>query len=162
MRRNNLLIPGFLALLATTAFAEDGWIKRPADVRSDQSAAADSVAAVKKGQRVQVLERSGNWVKVDANGKTGWIAADTLSSREVKADVNLLGHGSGAEMSSGAAAKGLEPIAGDYARSHHVTDDGLNQMLAIRKSISSQMLSDFVKDGGIEPGRRPRQTDSGK
>jgi uncharacterized protein YraI len=162
MKRKFLPAALALALAASAARAEDAWIKRPADVRADQSAAADPVASVQKGQRVHVLERSGNWVKVDANGRTGWLAADTVSSREVKADVNLLGHGSGAEMSSGAAAKGLQPIAGDYARSHHVTEEGLNQMIAIRKSVTSQMLSDFVKDGGIESGRRPRQTDSSK
>ena len=158
MTRKTLLPALILAALATTARAEDVWIKRAADVRNDQSAAGDLVVAVQKGQRVQVLERSGNWVKVDVKGQSGWVSADTISSREVKPDTDLVGHGSGAEMSSGAAIKGLQPIAGDYARSRSLSKEGLNEMTAIKKSVTPKMLKDFVADGEIEAPPRPART----
>ena len=153
MKRKRLASALLLAALtATTARAEDVWIKRQADARSDASAAAESVVTVQKGQKVKVLERTGPWVQIDAgNGKVGWVAADSISNREVKPDTNLMGRGSGAEMSSGAAIKGLQPIAGDYARQRGLTKEGLDQMLAIRKSVTSKQLSDFIKDGNIEP-----------
>ena len=155
MPRKHLMPLALLATLACTARAEDGWIKRAADARADQSAAADVVAPVQKGQKVTVLERADAWVKIDVNGKVGWVAADTLSSRPVKADTSLAGRGSGAEMSSGAAIKGLQPIAGDYARGQHLRTDGLEEMVSIKKSVTSQMLTDFVKDGNIErPARK--------
>lgn len=154
MTRKTMLPAVLLAAMAGTAGAEDVWIKRSADVRNDQSAAGDLVVAVQKGQRAHLLERSGNWVQVDVNGKIGWVAADSVSTREVKADTNLFGQGSGAEMSSGAAIKGLQPIAGDYARARNLSKEGLNEMTAIKKSVTPKMLKDFVAEGAIEPGSR--------
>jgi hypothetical protein len=161
MIRNKIVPALLLAMLATAANAEDVWIKRSADVRNDQSAAADTVVAVTKGQRVQVLERSGPWVRVSVNGKEGWVSSESVSSREVKPDTDLVGRGSGAEMSSGAAIKGLQPIAGDYAKSRSLSKAGLDEMIAIKKSVSPTMLKDFIDQGAIErPVRRRRPADS--
>jgi hypothetical protein len=152
------LIPAFLlATLAGAAGADDVWLKRSADVRNDQSAAGDLVVPVAKGQRVQLLQRGSGWVQVNANGKIGWVAADSISSREVKPDTNLLGRDSSAEMSSGAAIKGLQPIAGDYARNRHLSKDGLDKMTAIKESVTSKMLRDFVADGPIESPARTQK-----
>jgi hypothetical protein len=156
-----IVLSGILLCLAASARAEDVWIKRQADMRADASAAADTVAPVQKGQKVHLLERSGPWVKVDlGGGKVGWLSSDSVSSREVKPDTNLMGHSSAAEMSSGAAIKGLQPIAGDYARQRGLSKEGLDEMLAIRKSVTPQMLDDFVKEGNIEsPPRKPAKTE---
>ena len=161
MTRKIVLSGVLLCLTASAARAEDVWIKRQADVRADASAAADAVAPVQKGQKVHLVERSGPWVKVDlGGGKVGWLSADSVSNREVKPDTNLIGRSSAAEMSSGAAIKGLQPIAGDYARQRGLTKEGLDEMLAIRKSVTPQMLNDFVKEGNIEaPPRKPAKTE---
>src|SRR5215813_9949471 len=96
-----IVLSGILLCLAASTRAEDVWIKRQADVRADASAAADAVAPVQKGQKVHLVERSGPWVKVDlGGGKVGWLAADSVSNREVKPDTNLIGRSSAAEMSS--------------------------------------------------------------
>ena len=162
MNRKQYLPALLLAGLAINASAEDVWLKRSADVRNDQSPAGDLVVAVQKGQRVHVLERGGEWVRVDVNGKEGWVSADSVSSREVKADSNLFGQGSGAEMSSGAAIKGLQPIAGDYARARSLSKEGLNEMIAIKKAVTPKMLKEFVAEGFIEPPARGRKSDSSK
>ena len=155
MTRQRMLPAILLAALATSAHAEDVWIKRSADVRNDPSSAGDLVVPVTKGQRVHVLERNGPWVNIDVNGKTGWVSADSISTREVKADTDLIGRGSGAEMSSGAAIKGLQPIAGDYAEKRSLSKAGLNEMLAIKKTVTPKLLKDFVAEGSIErPARR--------
>lgn len=144
-----------LATVAGAALADDVWVKRSADVRNDPSAAGDLVMPVTKGQRVHVLERNDPWVRVELDGKSGWISADSVSSREVKPDTDFIGRGSGAEMSSGAAIKGLQPIAGDYARTHSLSKEGLNEMTAIKKSVTPKMLKDFVAEGSIEkPSRK--------
>lgn len=155
MNRYRMLPALLLAGLSTTAFAEDVWIKRSADVRNDPSSAGDLVVPVIKGQRVHLLERNGPWVRVELNGQSGWVSADSISSREVKADTDLIGRGSGAEMSSGAAIKGLQPIAGDYAQARHLSKEGLNEMTSIKKSVTPKMLKDFVAEGSIErPARK--------
>ena len=155
MKRFKIWPAIFIAGMAVTAQAEDVWIKRSADVRNDPSVAGDLVVAVAKGQRVHVIERNGPWVQVDVNGKTGWVSTDSLSSREVKPDTDLIGRGSGAEMSSGAAIKGLQPIAGDYAKTRNLSKAGLDEMTAIKKSVTPRMLKDFVAEGPIErPAKR--------
>src|SRR5437763_5083961 len=115
-----------LGAIGNAALAEDVWIKRAAEVRSEQGPVGDTVASVVKGQKVHVLERSGDWVRVDAAGQVGWVAADSVSSREVKRDSGLLGGASGDEMSSGAAIKGLEPIAEDYHRTRNLSTAGVD------------------------------------
>ena len=157
MTRKQLTSAFLLATLAGTAGADDVWIKRSADVRNDQSAAGDLVVPVTKGQRVQLLQRADNWVQVDVNGKIGWVAADSVSSREVKPDTDLIGRGSSAEMSSGAAIKGIEPIAGDYALNKRLSKAGLDEMTAIKKSVTGKMLKDFVADGPIEAPARSQK-----
>jgi uncharacterized protein YgiM (DUF1202 family) len=149
-----------MAVIGTAARAEDVWIKRAAEVRSEQGPVGDTLASVVKGQKVHVLERSGDWVRVDAGGQIGWVAADSVSSREVKRDSGLIGGSSGAEMSSGAAIKGLEPIAEDYRRTRNLSTAGVDEMIRIHKSVSGKMLKDFMTEGGIEPARKGRKPDS--
>ena len=146
--------------VSSAALAEDVWIKRAAEVRSEQGPVGDTVASVIKGQKVHVVERSGDWVRVDAGGQVGWVAADSVSSREVKRDSGLLGGSSGAEMSSGAAIKGLEPIAEDYRRARNLSTAGVDEMIRIHKSVSGKMLKDFIAEGQIEPARKARKGDS--
>ena len=157
MKRKQLIPAFLLATLAGTAGAEDAWLKRSADVRNDQSAGGDLVVPVAKGQRVQLLQRGNGWVQVDVNGKIGWVAADSISSREVKADTNFIARGTSAEPSMGAAARGLEPIADDYARNKRLSKAGLDEMIAIKKSVTSKMLKDFVADGPIESPSRTQK-----
>ncbi len=150
MARKRFLPVLLLATVAGAALADDVWVKRSADVRNDPSAAGDLVMPVTKGQRVRVIERNDPWVRIELDGKSGWISADSVSSREVKRDTDFIGRGSGAEMSSGAAIKGLQPIAGDYARTRSLSKEGLNEMTAIKKSVTPKMLKDFVAEGSIE------------
>ena len=62
----------------------------------------------------------------------------------------LVGLGALALQPCGAAIKGLQPIAGDYARSRSLSKEGLNEMIAIKKKVSPKMLKDFIADGPIE------------
>jgi hypothetical protein len=156
MKLNKLLSSALLAaLFASAALAEDNWIKRNAELRTDPSAAGSTVAKVQKGDKVQVLEKSGAWVKVDLKGKTGWVSADSLSSREVKPDAHLTGAlGTSAESSTGAAAKGLQEDTRVYAQNQHLSTHGIDEMIDIKKSITPAMLKDFVADGNINPPRK--------
>src|SRR6266567_3773874 len=80
MRIQNIILASVLTLLLTaSAFAEDQWLRREAQLRAEPSAAGTPVAALAKGDRVAVVESSGAWVKVDFKGTSGWIAADSLS-----------------------------------------------------------------------------------
>src|SRR5437868_15353194 len=109
------LIATTLALAITsTALAESLWVKSAtADLREGKGAVYPSVATVSKGQEVTVVSRDGKWVQVSAAGKTGWVFESALSTSKVNGDMNLM-PGAAAEMSTGIAARGLQPGAESY------------------------------------------------
>ena len=157
--KKKLYTTAILIALASAVNAEDAWIKQPAVLRDDGSAAGQEISKMVKGDQGVVLERADGWVKVNFNGKVGWVSANSLSARPTKADTKLLGGNSSAEASGGAAGKGLEPIAADYANTHNLSTAGLDQMVKFKKTISSQMLKDFVADGNIQrPAKRTATT----
>ena len=149
-----ILLTAVATSLATNAGAEDVYLKRPVGLLSDSSAAADRVANAQKGDKATVIERNANWVKVNLNGKEGWVGADSLSQRPVKADTALLGGNSMARASDAEAGKGLEPMSIDYSKSHNLSPAGINEMVAVRKAITSAMLKDFVTTGQIESPKK--------
>ena len=148
--------------VVSTALAEDNWIKRNADLRTDPSAAGDLVVKAQKGDKVSVLEKNGAWVKVEFKGKTGWVAADSLSAREVKSEAHLTGAlGTSAESSTGAAAKGLQQDTIAYAANQHLSTRGVDEMVAIKKSVTAEMLKAFVEEGNIKAPRKHRSSGDG-
>lgn len=143
-----------LVLLTGGVNADDVWLKNNAVVRSDMSPAADKVADVLKGAKVQQLDKQGNWIKISVNGKTGWVAASSISNRPQKADSGLLGGNSLAQSSSAAAAKGLEPMAAQFASNQRLSTAGLSKMEQIKKSVTPQMFNDFMADGHLGHGSK--------
>ena len=143
-----------LLLLAGGVNADDVWLKNNAVVRSDMSPAADKVADVLKGAKVQQLDKQGNWIKISVNDKTGWVAASSISNRPQKADSGLIGGNSLAQSSSAAAAKGLEPMAAQFASNQRLSTAGLSKMEQIKKSVTPQMLNDFMADGRLGHGSK--------
>jgi hypothetical protein len=98
---------------------------------------------------VQQLQVQGNWVKVGVNGKVGWVAKTSVSVRPQKADSGAFGGMASAQSSSAAAAKGLEPMAMDFAQNQHLSDAGLTQMEQIKKTVTPKMLADFMTEGHV-------------
>jgi uncharacterized protein YgiM (DUF1202 family) len=138
-----------VGLFAGAVQADDVWLKNNAVVRTDMSPAADKIADVLKGAKVQQLDRQGNWIKISVNGKTGWVAASSISNRPQKADSGLLGGNSLAQSSSAAAAKGLEPMAAQFASNQRLSTAGLSKMEQIKKSVTPKMLNGFMADGHL-------------
>jgi hypothetical protein len=117
---------------------------------------------LEKGDKVNVVQRTGAWAQVQLKGKSGWVSNDSLSTREVKPEVSLSGPlGTDARASAGAAAKGLEPITMEYAKTHSISTKGVDEMVNIKKSVTPQMLKDFTAEGQIEPPRKRGRRGSG-
>jgi uncharacterized protein YraI len=134
-----------LAISAPAAFGESLWVKSPtADLREGKGAVYPSLATVAKGQEVTVLSRDGKWVQVQTAGKTGWVYETALSTSKVGGDVNLL-PGATADMSTGIAARGLQPGAETYVQSRGLSKAALEQLIALRKNISPQEWVAFAQ-----------------
>ena len=76
-------------------------------------------------------------------GKTGWVFDSALSSTKVNGEMNLM-PGAAAEMSTGIAARGLQPGAESYVQSRNLTKAPLEQLIALRKNISPQEWTTFA------------------
>lgn len=83
LRRALLAIPLALLLVAfltTTASAETLKTTASANMRSGPGSNYRKIGGAPRGTKVTVVERRGNWVKVKAGGKTGWIHKSLLKS----------------------------------------------------------------------------------
>jgi uncharacterized protein YraI len=141
-----------LAVGASSAWAESMWVKSATvDLREGKGAVYPSVTTVAKGQEVTVVSRDGKWVQVEAAGKRGWVYETALSSSKVGGDMNFM-PGASAEMSTGVAARGLQPGAESYVQSRRLSKAPLEQLLQIRKNISPQEWVSFA--GPVNSARR--------
>ena len=145
-----------LAMMTSTAiYAEEVWLKNTAALKSEATAAGDDMLTAPKGTKAVLLEKNDVWAKIQVGDKVGWVALASVSNREVKRDTNLLGAGAGAEMSSGAANKGMQDDADKYATRKGLNKAAPDQMLALRKTVSSQMVKDFKAEGNVVPPAKP-------
>jgi uncharacterized protein YraI len=127
-----------LAIGASSAWGETLWVKSTTvDLREGKGAVFPSVTTVAKGQQVTVVSRDGKWVQVQSGGKTGWVYETALSSTAVTGDVKLM-PGAAGDMSTGIAARGLQPGAEAYVKTKGMSKAALEQLIALRKNISGQ------------------------
>lgn len=153
-----------LLLFATTAMAEEQrWVSSEGTVlKSEASAASESVADVQVGTEVTVVESGGRWLKVrTASGKEGWVYAgritDTPPAAEVSGgDGGLFGGSmkksqiSTAKADSARSIRGLSPEAHQYAK-----DRGTPEMykksldVVLQRKVNDRELRAFLKEGKI-------------
>jgi hypothetical protein len=67
-------LAGTLALcMAASAAAEDGALIRADELKATPFIDAATAAKLPPNQAVTIVERKGGWLKVEANGQTGWV-----------------------------------------------------------------------------------------
>lgn len=157
--KRSLMMVGIplLLLVSSAALAEDLHVKQASAVlRAGKGAAYDEVATLKKGAKVTVIAREGKWLKVSADGRTGYLfeaAVADSKSGDTGGLSKLLGGAAGAsEASSAEAGKGLgESIA--WARANRMSPRGLERMIAIRKTVTGQDWESFTEEGRVGPAK---------
>lgn len=92
-------------------------VNRGANVRSGPGTKNDIVAKLNKGDQVEILERKGNWSRIDYGLGEGWIANSLLGKRTVSNRVRGVSidrkrrmRSNNAIEKNGAAAKDLEAV----------------------------------------------------
>jgi hypothetical protein len=133
------------------------------ELRSDKGGWSDPILTLHKGAEMQVLEGDGDdgtsYYKVsvaDENGSVveGYVfkslVADTRPDQGAwSQQAGYYGSAEASQEGSTAAAKGLGPAAQNYLQSNQLNLNAVNEMDDIHKSISSQDIHEFMKDGGI-------------
>jgi len=144
--------------ISTAAVAEEATIRYDdAKLRAKQGP-FDTIAMLKRGEKVQVLAHEGGWVKVQAGGKQGWLAAASLVDAKGKGLLEGLGEAAAAAPgSSSASAAGAGKGAGEseqFAQSKNLSRSGLDRMLAVRKTVDGSEYESFVNQGKVGPGKK--------
>jgi hypothetical protein len=76
MRWPSILFAGFLAFASATAFAqEQAFTNRSTELMDKASTDGKAVTTLKADTPVKVVQRSGGWTKIDANGQQGFVRA---------------------------------------------------------------------------------------
>lgn len=72
-----------ICLFAGAAFAEPAWVKTQKgslNVRRKANSKSDIVIKVPNGSEVELLEKNGDWCRIEYKGKTGYVKTSFLSS----------------------------------------------------------------------------------
>jgi hypothetical protein len=73
---HSILLAGFLALSSALAVAQDqAFANRSTELKDKASADGKTLATLNADAPVKVLQRSGGWTKVEANGQQGYVRA---------------------------------------------------------------------------------------
>jgi len=149
--------------ISTAAIAEDVMVKyQSAIVHTGKSAHNQTVATLKKGEKMQVLAKDGDWLKVKTGDKLGYIQANYViaagsnnSGGGFAGLSNLVAGSSGsAEATGGAAVKGVDDSV-KWAQSNGKSTAGLDRMIA----VSATLLQDgdwdkFTRQGNVGPSKK--------
>jgi len=158
MTMKHLALKTLLTLASASScasvLAEDVWVNRPSlDIRDGKGAAYPVVVTAKKGDKLSIVAREAKWLKVSFGGKEGYIFENSISPKQVAPEKMSDMSAEAKAMTTDAAAKGLEPEALAYAKSHSLNDAGLNQMKAMRKLVSGKDFEQFTTEGKVGPAR---------
>jgi uncharacterized protein YgiM (DUF1202 family) len=154
--------------LALTAMAIGATVIERRDILVEQIKVTDNkgimfpvIGVLKKGDKLDVLEKqSDGWLKVQLNGKEGYVWANNLEPPKnggliAGIDVSKIsGNRSDPNASSvtaSAAAKGIEPSVQFYAVKSNYKLDDLVQMIDNRDSVVGNVWFDFLREGNVGP-----------
>jgi uncharacterized protein YgiM (DUF1202 family) len=149
---------------AALVLAEDLYVQPDRlDVREGPAVLFDPVDAVKKNDKVTVLERTDDgWIKIQTpSGKQGYVFQKELANKPPAAPGPLAGlsvtsDAEASQMGTGAAAKGLEPEAEQYAKSKNYSKVNLDKVIAMNKAVKGKDWMQFCQNGQVGPGK-PKQ-----
>jgi uncharacterized protein YgiM (DUF1202 family) len=130
------------------------------DVREGPGLLFDPVESVAKNVKLQELERTDDgWIKVQTpSGKQGYVFKGSVSDKQAAgpglfSGMQVTSDAEAAQMSTGAASKGLEPEADKYAASKNYNKAGLDSVIAMNKAVKGKQWVQFCQDGKVGPSK---------
>lgn len=154
--RRTRLICLALAALATTALADGPAMS--VQVKSGQLRAAPSflgklVGNVNYGERLQVVERQGDWSKVTTPaGQDGWIHTSALTKKKISMKAgtqDAQAAASGDELALAGKGFNSEVEADFKAKNRNVDFTWVDKMEKLK--VSPEAVQQFLKEGGVQP-----------
>ncbi len=152
-----LLLVGSLAALSPS-MAETLKVER-ANTQMYQSPnfGSTTVGTVPPGSEVAVMSRSGDWVQVNYQGKTGWLHKTAFPQASSGSGMNMPGMLTGGPVREtksdevALAGKGFTP---EVEAGYRQKNPGLNYAMVDeveRFEVNPTQLASFTRDGGLTP-----------
>jgi len=156
-----LLAAAVLSAGGGLVFAGDLFVQpERLDVREGPGLLFDPVESVAKSAKLAELERTDDgWIKVRTlSGKEGYVFRGSVGDKPPSGSnpltaMNMTSDAEAAQMSTGAAAKGLEPEAEKYAKNKNYNKAALDSVVALNKSVKGATWMQFCKDGHVGPAK---------
>lgn len=130
------------------------------DVREGPGLLFDPVESIAKNAKLKELERTDDgWIKVQTpSGKEGYVFKQSVSDKQAGGPglfsaFQPTSDAEAAQMSTGAASKGLEPEADKYAASKSYSKVNLDAVIAMNKAVKGKQWVQFCQDGKIGPSK---------
>jgi len=147
---------GFLALLlaawTSMAVASTGTLIRAESARATPSASAKAVAQFASGTQLEVISRNGGWLRVKAQGKTGWVRLLSVRSSpggSGTADIGgVVGLATQRNNSQVVAVAGLRGLNEEDLKAAHFDPAQLVQL--DKYKTSPRQAEEFAAEGKLQ------------
>lgn len=137
-----------LSLAPLMLWAQDALILQSTQVRQDPSATSQKIADVPAKKSVKVIEKKGFWVKIESDGKSGWIKLSDVELPSISNNIDPLSTGRAASgnIVNTAGVRGLSPEELKGAKPNTAALD-----VAIKNSelIKDSDIASFMSGGGL-------------
>ena len=151
------LIICILVVLVATAWSGSGIMSvmvRTGQLRSTPSFLGPVAAEVAYGDRVDLLDQNGDWLRVRSmRDQSGWIHRSALSKRRIVLDAggdSPQTAASGEEIALAGKGFDSDDVELQYQRSHSELDyTWVDRMEAFR--VSPREMISFLRSGGVQP-----------
>ncbi|QOV91584.1 SH3 domain-containing protein [Humisphaera borealis] len=140
-----------LCLSTGVALAEQVTVEgRNVEVVEDMASDAATVEMVPPGNKLEVIGKTGRWLKVRTpTGKQGYVPETMVKRNTSGFDLTAITGGPRAsDVSAANAGRGLTEQAGTYARSRGYRTDGPDKLVALRQQAKPD-LKKFKEQGKV-------------
>lgn len=128
-------------------------------VRHDPNPFSPVVGTLDRGDAVVVHETQGGWSLVEKAGLAGWVSNASLADQApgtsggLRSGLDLANPfkpSAGADTTATRGARGLEPIAADYARAEGVSEASIRAVdELLGYSVTDAEITRFIQEGGL-------------
>ena len=140
----------FTSFMSQLLLAQDALILQSTQVRQDSSATSQKIFDVAAKKSVKVLEKKGFWVKIEADGKSGWVKLSDIELPGISNNIDPLSTGRAASgnIVNTAGVRGLSPEELKGAKPNTAALE-----VAIKNSdlIKDSDIANFMSGGGLTP-----------
>lgn len=140
----------FTCCLSQLLWAQEAYTLQGTQLRQDPSATSQKIADIAPKKSVKVLEKKGFWVKIEADGKSGWVKLNDIELPSISNNIDPISTGRAANgnIVNTAGVRGLSPEELKGAKPNTAALE-----VAIKNSelIKDSDIASFMSGGGLAP-----------